>query len=199
MSNHVNEMKFLFCCGAGNIARKCLCTRSLKIGTQIISVIQIILHIINIIFGFTLSPYGLGWFSLIYFLWNLVHLTAPILFILATIKSSFRLAYIGNLIYTFGTISFLTLSLLLGIIIGLFFIPVAEVTDEHTSDQILDFATLFLIIFFIWWGITFPLTLYFNYIYFSYTKQLGLENNTNINRSTMKTSKSSYAPPDYEN
>jgi hypothetical protein len=171
-----SNMRFLFCCGNGATTNRCCCGCSIRLGTQIITFITILLAIANIIVLFiSHMSGGIKAAALIY---QFIQLSGPILVFIATLKNDFKLAYWGRIIYEVYVILWLTLGFLFGLLWGLVFYDGygGYYYDEYNTYYYYDAGAGFFVAYFVLWTFVAALYIYFAQVIFSFTKELGLGN-----------------------
>ena len=190
MSLVAQEMKYLFFIGQGTTAKRCCCGCSLRLGTQIITILSVIFAIINTIQSFNYNSYSMVYpISLI--IYSIAMICSPILILISTFNNQFKFAHIGYIINSIAVYFYLIVILIVGIIMGAVLIP----NSGHIDPAVI---TVFFVFFFIAYAIMATLLLYFNWILFSFTKELGLGNQSlldGVDTNVGVNQQSNYVPP----
>ena len=199
------NMRFMFCCGAKETAKLCCCGCSLRLGTQIICVLMVISSLMSLIYSQALSSYisGLGTYYIIY---PIIYLVTYIMIFIGTFGNNFKICYFGNIFLQILQILQIIAGIIFGIILGSILDTSNVICDDYGRCYTVYLGPAILVVYVIYILISTALTLYFNYIIFSYTKQIGLGNIaliegqfvTNINQVNIQPN-NGYIPPQNSN
>lgn len=145
------KMKFLFCLGNGKTATKSFCGCSLKLGVQIICILDIILRV-----GVVVATASTGDAVVYAFLAGII---PDLIVLISTFNNNYKIAYFGTELYQIC----MYITLVSGILTIILLLTIVTYYPE------INIMILFIVI------LTFS-ELYFSYIIFSFTKNLGLGN-----------------------
>lgn len=162
MSETAFNMEYLFCCGKRTLNSGCGC--NLKTSTQMISFLGLIMSIPLMIGIMTMNWKDYEEVPIIFLVYEVSGCLAPLLMFIGSIKMSFGVSYVGYImhsIYIYGLIIF---SIFIGVFWGILVLPTIITTPP---------MAVFFIFYFLFWIGYVSVLLYFNQIYFSFTKFLG--------------------------
>ncbi len=157
------EMEYLFCCGKRAIRTGCGC--NLKTSTQIISFLGILITLPLMLGIFTMNWKEYSEVPIIFLVYEISGCTAPLLMFIGSLKMSFGICYVGYImhsIYIYGLILF---CIFIGLFWGIIILPVIIINPP--------FFVFYVFYFLFWIGYILILS-YFNNVYFSFTKYIGL-------------------------
>ena len=163
MNQTAIAMEYLFCCGQRIYGSGFGC--NLKTATQIISFMGILISLPVIIGIFTVKWDNYEEVPIIFAIYKGIGAFAPILMFFGSLKMDFSISYIGyvlHTIYVYGLIIFLVF---LGIFWSILILPVIIISPPYFL-----FYTFYSLFCFLYLSIL----MYFNRIYFSFTKLLGM-------------------------
>jgi hypothetical protein len=165
MYDKAASMRFLFF-GTLEPTSKGLLNSDLRQTVQVFACLSIILALPTIITNFNYIDDKT--IPVFYLIFSLVEFTGPILMLIGATKLDFTMSYMGNFIYSIFTLCEMTLKLAFGLVLGLVILP------SSIYPPIAAIATMYLIFYLVGWFVLLSLRLYVNYIFFSFTKNLGL-------------------------
>jgi hypothetical protein len=159
------QMRFLFR-GTLDTTSRGLFNSDLRLTTQIFACLSMLFSLPTLITNFNYIDEKT--IPILYVVYTLVEFSGPILILVGATRLDFELCYTGTVIYSVFTILEMTVKLAFGIILGLVILPTS------IYPPVAAIAYLYLTIFLIGWVVMLALRLYVNYIFFSFTKNLGL-------------------------
>lgn len=189
-----NSMRFLFCCGSGMTTKRCCCGCSLRLGTQIICVLSIISGLGSLItWASVFLPPVVEAIAIIY---QVVQFVGPVLVFISTFNNNFKLAYYGRLMIEIFALLWLSLGFLFGLLWGLVFYR----SNTYHNGEIYYYnaGAAFWFVYFFSWGLGATISLYFAYVIFSFTKELGSGNMSlldGVEHTHQVTPHNNYSPP----
>ena len=162
MAETASRMEYLFCLGKRPTTNGCGC--NLKCATQVISFLGLLMSIPVMIAILNMDWKDYGQIPIIFAIYKGSGCLAPLLMFIGTLKMDFGICYVGYImhtIYVYGLIIFL---IFIGLFWGLLILPAVIVSPNFAA-----FFIVYYMLSFCYLGIL----LYFNGIYFSFTKLLG--------------------------
>jgi len=162
MTETAYRMEYLFCCFKRPITNGCDC--NLKSATQMISFLGILISIPVIVAVLQMNWKEYQEVPIIFAIYKSSGLLAPILMFIGSMKMDFGICYIGYIMHTIYVYGLLIFFVFIGLFWGLLILPAVIVSPP---------VGLFLIFYFMFCFGYLGILLYFNDIYFSYTKFLG--------------------------
>jgi hypothetical protein len=163
MSEGAQNMEYLFCCGQRPLNEGCGC--SLKTATQIISFVGIIFALPMILGALTMDWKEYNEIPIIFAVYKGAGCIAPILMFVGSSKMDFGISYIGYFLHTIYVYGLIIFMIFIGIFWGLLVLPAIIVAPPFL---------IFFLTYYVFCIGYLGILLYFNDIYFSFTKYLGL-------------------------
>jgi hypothetical protein len=160
-----SEMRFLFF-GTPEPTHKGLLNSDLRLTTEVFAWLSILFALPSIITNFNYIDEKS--IPIIYVVYTVIEFMGPVLMFVGAVKQDFSLCFTGNFIYSIFTLLEMTVKLAFGLIMGLLILPTS------VYPPVAAVAYTYLIVFLGVWLVFLFLRIYVNYIFFSFTKNLGL-------------------------
>jgi hypothetical protein len=159
MLRNTDRIRFLFC--GTNIPAETGLKGKLREATQAFAVLSILITIPPMIyfdFFFEAEEY-----TMVYIAYTFLDWVGPLLLLTGASFHEFTPTYIGYIIYSIFTLLELTLKLAFGLFVSFYYLS----SDDDRREN-------FLIIYLCSWCVWVSLRVYFNYVFFSFVKKLGM-------------------------
>jgi hypothetical protein len=159
------DMRFLFI-GTPEPTTKGLLNSDLRVTTQVFAWLSMLLALPTVITNFNYIDEKT--IPLLYALYTLIEFSGPVLMLIGATKLDFSLCYTGTFIYSIFTICEMTVKLAFGLVLGLLILP------SSVYPPVAAIAYMYLTFYIVGWLVLLVMRLYVNFIFFSFTKHLGL-------------------------
>lgn len=165
---NAENLKFMLCCNTAP-SSQCCCGCDIRTGTMIV----VILDILSMIGFYVQIMNGWSGYAIIATnLWTWSGLVLFVLFFIGMVQNNFNFCH---WVYILMTV-LLYITIILEVLLILFIaIGVGIVVDDLHSSEASGIVTGVMVVLIIFYLIGLSFKIYFNFIYFSFTKRLGLE------------------------
>jgi hypothetical protein len=164
MSETAHRMRYMLCCGKKANRVGCGCC-ALKPATIFISLMGIIMSIPLMVGIFTLRWRDFDEIPITFAVLKGLGCLAPLLMFIGALKMDFGVSYFGYIFHSLYIYGLILFTIFMGVFFGVIILPVAYISPPFT---------VFYIGYFLFWTVYIAILMYFNHVYFSFTKLVGL-------------------------
>jgi hypothetical protein len=160
MLKNTYRLRYFFC-GTSIPAKTAMCGTNLRQATQTCAALSLLLTVPILIFSYDF--FDVKEYYIVLLCYTILELFGPILIFTGASLYHFSPTYVGYVWYTLFTLFELTLKLAFGLFVAFYHL------DEYDNRR-----EPFLIAFISYWCVWIIIRLYFNFVFFSFVKNLGM-------------------------